>query len=351
MSCPPPDGRPLRFGIKRSEPEGRDDRCPQLERDYRSATAAELVTMVDPGATLLFDLSYLCDLRCRFCDLPVTERRAVDWPRVRGVIGLLATAGMRRAVLTGGEPGLQPHLFEILGDLHGWGVATCLLTHGMWASDEARLRRALAAGLAKVEMSLKAFDDPAAEALVGRRSVWSRQLAGLHALSAAQAAGRLSALHLNVVITAATLDALAALPELLAMLPAAPVVDLSLIEPYRVDMLDLVPEPEVWCELVLPVLDRLAADGVAFTVEGVPLCLLGAHRERSRDLARVDDHGLRLFLSPQADADYLVAYRGYQRHLQFARTAACEGCPDARRCTGPHKKTPGMLRREGAVPR
>ncbi|MBM4286424.1 MAG: radical SAM protein [Deltaproteobacteria bacterium] len=70
-----------------------------------------------------------CNLRCRYCDTPY----AWEGGEERSVVSLLAAAGarpVRRVLVTGGEPLLQPQVHPLLEGLLAAGCTVLLETNG-----------------------------------------------------------------------------------------------------------------------------------------------------------------------------------------------------------------------------
>ena len=92
---------------------------------------------------------------------------------------LMTLAGLRRVVVTGGEPGIFSGIGGLLEELGAWGLSICLLTHGNWAQNLNRLPHVLLDSVCKVVMSFKAFDEPTARLVTGRYGVYRRQVQAL----------------------------------------------------------------------------------------------------------------------------------------------------------------------------
>lgn len=311
--------------------------APDLSSDFVETSLSELLAMDLARATLTFDPSFVCDLRCRFCDLPVTSKLTIDWSGVAAVVSALVLVGLRDVHIIGGEPGLHPGIEDLLRRLRDLGVRVTVFTHGMWAVRPARLERLLDAGAQRFVMSLKAFDEETFQAITRRPGGAAVQKAALRELVRAWDEGKLQHIELNHVLTRQTLPTLADIPWAEG-LPRQPYIALSLLEPYRDHMADLVPSPDELARTLPRLLESLERRGIPYGLDGVPLCFLGERWARSRDVRRMTDRRLRVNIRPKPEGDYVLAYRGHQRLLQFTHAERCTRCALARSCPGAHKR-------------
>lgn len=85
------------------------------------------------GAILIWNLTSSCNLRCAHCYADAVTGRGTELPlsRVRTLVPQLKAAGVRSAVLSGGEPLVRKELFEIAGLLRAAGISTSLSTNGL----------------------------------------------------------------------------------------------------------------------------------------------------------------------------------------------------------------------------
>ncbi len=78
-------------------------------------------------------LTNACNARCRFCNfsqIKPADRVMADPERLRRGLRVLAAAGVRYIVFTGGEPLLYPHLPDILSEARNLGIQNLLCTNG-----------------------------------------------------------------------------------------------------------------------------------------------------------------------------------------------------------------------------
>jgi hypothetical protein len=306
--------------------------------DYRESSFEELIDLDLSRASLIIEPSYYCNLRCSFCMLPVTSRTMLDWGRLSVPLQAFALCGVRSATLTGGEPGIIDDLPNILGDLRHWGMRVTLLTHGLWAANSCRLNDILADGRVDMMwMSVKAFDQDTFRTTAGRGSLFTKQSLALANIAKAVTCGNLRRWTINHVVTSETIGQLMDVFRL-DCLSVKPELVFSLVEPYLPEMVNHVPDPSRVRDTVAELTSNLDERGVHYSFEGFPLCLLGGAWRKSLDIARLDDHRLRILLQPRQDADYVLAYRGYQRLRQFQKIAECCSCVLAQFCPGIHAR-------------
>lgn len=311
---------------------------PSPDRDYVSASFSELLKQDTRDGLLIFDPSYYCNIECTFCSLPIHEKFRINWDRIRKHIPLLVLSGMRRAVITGGEPGILPNLTDIISDLRGWGCGFVMLfSHGLWANNEKQLKRVIDAGMSGITISIKAFDDEVAESITRKKLVFSRQLTAIRKIGEYKKSGHLDLLAINHVITRETLDGLRRL-DWLDFVPAGALLDLCVVEPYLDETVDEVPAINDLLEVLRNVFAACDERGINYKINGVPNCLLSDANEHNGDRAFMFDDRLRVFVKPNKDKDYMLAHYGYQRLMQYGYRKECKGCTERLSCPGVHKK-------------
>src|SRR5690242_5146360 len=85
-----------------------------------------------------FYLTERCNSRCVTCDYWRQGRRDATLDSVRRVLPDLRALGTRVALLSGGEPLLNPEWPEIAGELKDCGLGLWLLTSGLSLAKHAR---------------------------------------------------------------------------------------------------------------------------------------------------------------------------------------------------------------------
>ena len=121
---------------------------------------------------LCLELTYRCPLACPWCSNPVDYERygneltTEEWKRV---LHEGRELGALQLGFTGGEPMLRKDLEELVGEAHGLGYYTNLITSGIGLS-EARLKALKDAGLNQIQLSIQSSDRAMNDALVGARA-------------------------------------------------------------------------------------------------------------------------------------------------------------------------------------
>ena len=135
---------------------------------YRKEPPRELP--VGPDANALFRLGEQCNNDCPMCtnsDLPAL-RSFPTAELLRRADGLRA-AGLRRVVLTGGEPTIHPGFWEVVAHLRSHGIVWDINTHGRSFAVADRAGRAVAEGLQRAIVSLHSHEPEASAVLSGIR--------------------------------------------------------------------------------------------------------------------------------------------------------------------------------------
>ncbi len=322
---------------------------PNPHGDYSQTTLSEILDLDLRNSRLIVDPTYRCNFNCRFCSLPVRDTEQLDWDRIVVVLKALALSGLRRAVLSGGEPGIYRGTPKILSDLRNMKISTAVLTNGIWAHDEHRLEKIVKAGAHGFLVSIKAFDEAGYKEITGRKVEAKTWKAALANFSVQRANGRIGYFGVNIVITTANLAGLRD-TGWIEELPVPPQVTLSLVEPYTDEMIGLVPPPERLKEALNSVLNKYDKLGIDYALEGMPLCLLGERWQKSLDPERLKESNPRIFIRPSNGGDQLLVHTGYQRLLQFFRLPECGICARKQECPGPHKRTHRLYEETALVP-
>lgn len=157
-------------------------------RDADAASSHAGVTVVTGDAIFYAGISLLnlCNLTCRHCPVAVTTDKSAAVVLSHGdfcrLASDLASAGLARASLTGGEPFLHPALTQIGAELSRLGVEFKLNTNGT-RSDLDVLERLVDAGLSEIDVSINDVDDDEAYYWTAR-NVAPQRIAALRTISA-----------------------------------------------------------------------------------------------------------------------------------------------------------------------
>jgi cyclic pyranopterin phosphate synthase len=124
-----------------------------------------------------------CNLRCRYCmpaeGLPWLDREALlSYEELTRIVGLLASMGVRKVRLTGGEPLVRRDVHRLVEAIAPLVDDLALTTNGILLA--AQVSDLVRAGLQRVNVSLDALTPESFEALTRRRQL-DRVLEGLAA--------------------------------------------------------------------------------------------------------------------------------------------------------------------------
>jgi 7-carboxy-7-deazaguanine synthase len=81
------------------------------------------------GRPCVFVRLTYCNLRCRWCDTPYAFEEGTDM-RVESVLTRVAAYGTRYVLITGGEPLVQDHVHDLIGELCDRGYEVAVETGG-----------------------------------------------------------------------------------------------------------------------------------------------------------------------------------------------------------------------------
>jgi pyrroloquinoline quinone biosynthesis protein E len=110
-----------------------------------------------PPLWLLAEITYRCPLHCVYCSNPLDfakvedELSTEDWKRVFREARAL---GAVQLGFSGGEPMVRDDLAALVGEAHGLGFYTNLITSGVGLNEE-RIRELKAAGLDHIQVSFQ----------------------------------------------------------------------------------------------------------------------------------------------------------------------------------------------------
>lgn len=272
-------------------------------------------------------LTWRCDQRCAMCDLAAVAGAPSD-QALSLAVEAAAERGVRRLVLTGGEPTLDPRLPDVIRHARRAGIRLVeLQTNAVRLGEGDRAAALAAAGLGRAFVSLHAADATTSDGLTGAPGTHARTLAGIDALLASGVE-----VDLNCVISRANLSDLGALVDLVHARWAAHArfgrVHFHTVraDPNAGDLMaerwrDIVPPLSALGSPLRAALDRCLAVGVPFTgpssAMGVPWCVLDG-----------DPRYLGALEGPAASRPHRA-----ERPL-FARAPACDGCRLVDRCPG-----------------
>jgi len=133
----------------------------------RRALITQVLTDGGPGFCQ-FAINNACNAGCNFCSFNLDALPRKDWifaplPGATAAIEILAKHGIRYLVITGGEPMLHPHLYEIIGQARRHSLVVVLVTNGS-RLDVTTIHRLKACGISSLIISIDAASEARHEA-------------------------------------------------------------------------------------------------------------------------------------------------------------------------------------------
>jgi MoaA/NifB/PqqE/SkfB family radical SAM enzyme len=130
--------------------------------------------------------TYRCNERCGFCWIH-DDQQDVPADTTRAIVRELATQGVRRLTISGGEPTLSADLPELIATAREAGMSEVVLqTNGVLLADSRRVKRLKDAGLTEVFLALHGHTAELSDAITGLAGGFDKTLAALRHLLAAR---------------------------------------------------------------------------------------------------------------------------------------------------------------------
>jgi radical SAM protein with 4Fe4S-binding SPASM domain len=164
---------------------------------------------IPPPAFVVWDATKRCNLNCIHCSSQDRGLSELSLGQIKDILDELASIGVRRFQITGGEPLLRSDLCEILEYAAAKRISTSLATNG-FLLDKARAEKLVSAGISSIQVSLHG---PASvhNAIAQHRASFTRAVDSLRILRA------IHGITVGVATTVMPLN-LASLNELKALL-------------------------------------------------------------------------------------------------------------------------------------
>lgn len=139
---------------------------------------------VTPRSVALFRLSEACNNRCPMCsNSGRTQGHFTSTDELLARVERLASWGMRRVVLTGGEPTIHPGFWAVVTALGRHQIAWDINSHGRAFADAAFATRAADEGLERAIISLHSHVPAVASVISGvGQEAWLETVAGVRNL-------------------------------------------------------------------------------------------------------------------------------------------------------------------------
>lgn len=213
-----------------------------------------------------------CNQRCLFCSNPPTGRE-IPLQEAVARAEILVQGGSTGVILTGGEPTLYPDLVELVASLTGRGIPCRIITNGQKLAEGDLVDRLLGAGLEHLHVSLYSHREEVQDHLTRNPGSGGRVSRALERLGR-----RRVTVDLNVVINAQNADHLHLIAGYVVdRLPFIRHVVWNNLDPSAERVRrhpETIPRLASFAVTLHRALHRLAAAGVTFRVERVPLCAM-----------------------------------------------------------------------------
>ena len=152
---------------------------------------------------IVWNFTNMCNLRCKHCyqraDHPLPDELSLE-EKIR-LVEDLDRAGVAAVALSGGEPTIHPHFYQIVYELSKRGIYAAVATNGWVFADIEKLEKAVKLGLRYVEVSVDSANPRKHDWFRGVPGAWQR------AVKALENAVKLGVSHaMAVTITRANID-------------------------------------------------------------------------------------------------------------------------------------------------
>jgi len=110
--------------------------------------------------TLVVDVTYKCNLRCRYCKWSIDNkviRDNIESNKITISTSILDALEIGRVVFSGGEPLLRDDIYNLINHYNKIGLETILITNGLKISDDV-LNKLIKSGLDGLTFSIDSLD-------------------------------------------------------------------------------------------------------------------------------------------------------------------------------------------------
>ncbi len=125
-------------------------------------------------------VTYRCNMRCIFCDLPAKETGKPELPeeKFKEIINELSSMGSTGVSFTGGEPLLRQDIFNLIHHAKKKNIATQLTTNGLLLTRET-CKKLIDAGLDDFGVSLESHLPDVHNRIRGAKGAWHKVVEGI----------------------------------------------------------------------------------------------------------------------------------------------------------------------------
>jgi pyruvate-formate lyase-activating enzyme len=238
-------------------------------------------------------ITNLCNQSCIFClDRDINGTYAYTTEEALSLLRRQAASGSDAVLFMGGEPSYRKDFLEILEECRRLGLMLSMATNGTVFADEARARAILDRGMRLIGFSLHSHDPVTANFLAGSPRTWEKQNQALRNLNRLRSEYDFTVVFKLVLSRwnyRALVDLVRYTDGLLADLPEVRYQLKMLRESgndenwslsYGVDVETARPHLRAFIEHIERHEPRLWLENT----DGLPLCLLGEHAHRAREV-------------------------------------------------------------------
>ncbi len=189
-----------KFGVKKIFAYGRNFLLVKAGHALQMPIAAPL--------SVNLALTYACNLKCGFCNLPERDREFRNDPQKavlsqEDILGLIRQAkeiGSGSVTITGGEPLTHPHIRTFIRAIQQAKLVSHITSSG-WYLSETMAKDLVEAGLDGITLSLHGSNPEVHDAVVGRPGAYERLVNGIKYLQeAAKAQKKTINISINSVV-------------------------------------------------------------------------------------------------------------------------------------------------------
>lgn len=273
--------------------------------------------------TVLFFLGNACNLKCVYCFKPKSAPAVQPLDVIAEQVRRTAAAGFRRAILSGGEPTIYPHLDAVLGLLRQSGFeAFGIQSNGLKLADPAFVDHLVDAGMRFCHVSFDSPDPSTQNTMAHSAKAFDAVQAALHNLAHHPEV----TVHIKAVITSINQAHVAGLVALLTRLKAETGLQLA------VTLTPMVPVGSTYDAInvryrgissaLRDAIDAGRRDGIATYYHHVPYCVMDGRTRESID------HFVRdAMLRPDGTLDEETMYEKGESCAGCELNSVCQGYP------------------------
>ena len=268
-------------------------------------------------ASNLIRLGHKCNQNCVFCTVALDNERELSSEEVRSKILFLSKRKAKLITFTGGEPTAREDLPDLIRFAKKCGINVELQTNGVLLSEWSRAEKIAKAGVDTALVSLHSHKEEISEKLTNSTNTFRRTLQGIR---------NLIKLHKNVqishVINSMNHKDLSDFAIFIQKnFPQIPYIYFGFVRPNGNAIKNkwIVPKISSIDLDFYKAFDYCKKNGMAFGVEGIPLCYMQGFEEYSVEIGRI-------LSKPVFYISSAVSYSDAHRYVQDTFKRKDESC-------------------------